>query len=286
MLYSALIAKLRVELKDFGKIQKEVFDGDSSTLNFPLTYIPVKDDSYTVKVGGVTKEETTDYSIDKDTGVITFATAPAAGSDNVEVSYQSVKMRDGYYIELINDAIDHFRWKFWKEAEDTTTFTTVKDQYNYDLSSLTGILYLLNCWYKTSSGATVWTAIQVLTNWKYMTRQQKLFVDPPFSPSGLPMKFRYLKSFTKGTVVSDDLDIPDEWILPYKYYIKARFFELFVSEKISETAAITTLPTYSPAQVVVNIVEYYYKKAEETANRIAPKLPVMPVRQISEGVAM
>ena len=86
MLYSQLISKLRIELKDFGKIQKETFDGDASTLNFPLTHIPVKDNSYTVKVGGVTKTETTDYSIDKDTGVITFVSAPASGSDNVEVS--------------------------------------------------------------------------------------------------------------------------------------------------------------------------------------------------------
>ena len=286
MLYSALIAKLRIELKDFGKIQKEVFDGDGSTLNFPLTHIPVKDNSYTVKVGGVAKGETTDYSIDKDTGVITFVSVPAAGSDNVEVSYQSVKMRDGYYIELINDAIDHFRWKFWKEAEDTTTFTTVKDQYNYDLSSLTGILYLLNCWYKTSSGTTVWTAIQALTNWKYMTRQQKLFVDPTFPASGLPMKFRYLKSFTKGTTTSATLDIPDEWILPYKYYVYARFYERLIPERISETVAVTTFPTYAPSQVIFNIAEMYYKKANDVANLLAPKLPPMAIKQIHEGVAL
>jgi len=286
MTYLQFLTKLRAELKDFGKIQKEVFDGDGSTLNFPLTYIPIKNDSYTVKVGGVTKAETTDYTIDKDTGIITFVSAPVAGSDNVEVSYQSVKIKDEDYIEIINDGIDHFRWKFWKEAEDTSTFTTVRNQYNYDLSTLTGILYLLNCWYKTSSGATVWTAIQALTNWKYMTRQQKLFVDPTFSASGLPMKFRYLKSFTKGTTTSATLDIPDEWILPYKYYVYARFYERLIPERISETAAVTTFPTYAPSQVIFNIAEMYYKKANDVANLLAPKLPPMTIKQIHEGVAL
>ena len=146
MLYSEFITTLRKELKDFGKIHQETFDGDASTLNFVLKEVPIKDSSYVVKISGVTKTETTDYTIDKDTGVLTFVVAPASASDNVSVSYQSVKIRDDDYIQLINDGIDNFRWKFWKEAIDTTTFTTVKDQYEYDLSTLTGILYLVNAW--------------------------------------------------------------------------------------------------------------------------------------------
>ena len=286
MTYLTFINRLRTELKDFGKIYKETFDGDGSTLNFPLTHIPIKDDSYTVKVEGVTKTETTDYTIDKDTGVITFVSAPASGSDNIEVSYQSVQIRDEDYLEIINDGIDHFQWKLWKKAFDSTTFTSVKNQYEYDMSSLAGLLYVISAWYKATTGATEWQEIQGLTNWKFYTQLKKLYVNPTFSSDSLPLKFFYLKSFTKGATTSATLDIPDEWLLPYKYYIYARFYERLIPERISETAAVTTFPTYAPSQVIFNIAEMYYKKANDVANLLAPKLPPLPIKQIHEGVAL
>lgn len=286
MTYLTFINKLRVELKDFAYPHKEVFDGDGNTKNFIVTHLPIKDGSYTAKIGGVTKTETTHYTLDRDTGQLTFVTAPGAGSDNVSLVYQSVKIRDEDYLEIINDAIDHFRWKFWKMAIDTSTLTTVKDQYEYDCSGITGILYIINAWYKASSGATVWQAIQSFTNWKYYPVLQKLYVDPTIDVSSLAMKLLYLKSITKGTATSATLDIPDEWLLPHKYYIYARYYERLIPEKIHDTSAITTQPSFTPAQAIFNIAEAYYKKAEDIANKLAPKLPPMPIKQVHQGVAI
>ena len=286
MTYLEFINKLRVELKDFAYLHKEVFDGDASTLNFIAIHLPIKDSSYTVKVGGVEKTETTDYSLDRDTGILTFVSAPAAGSDNIEIAYKSVKIRDEDYLEIINNGIDHFRWKFWRMDVDTTTLTTVKDQYEYDCSGITGILYILKAWYKTSTGSTYWQAIQGLTNWKYYTRLTKLFVDSTFSSTSLPMKLLFLKSFTKGTATSDTLDIPDEWLLPYKYYCYARYYERLIPEKIHETGAITTQPSFAPPQVVYDISQKYYDMAERETIKIAPKLPPMSIKQVQEGVAL
>ena len=286
MTYTQFIAKLRVELKDLPKLQRDRWDGDATTMIFPLSSVSVKDASYVVKVGGVAKTEVTDYTIDKDTGVITFTSAPAAGSDNIECTYLSVIIRDEDYLEIINDGIDCFRWKFWRMDFDTTTLTTVKDQYEYDCSGITGILYVLRIWYKASSSSTVWGAISTLTNCKYYTRLQKLYVEPTISSDSLPIKLLFLKSFTKGTTPTATLDIPDEWILPYKYYVYARFYERQISEKIGETAAVTTMPSYTPAQVMFQIAENYYKKADEVANKIAPRLPNMPIKQVQEGVIL
>ena len=286
MTYSTYISKLRIKLHDLSTLERNRWDGDATTTLFQTSKRPIKDGSYLIKVDGVEKTENTDYTLDKDLGLLTFVSAPASGSDNVEMTYRAYILRDDEYLELINNAIDHFRWKFWKEADDTSSITTTKDQYEYDLSSLTGILYVVNCWYKSSSSSTIWEAIQGLTNWKYLTRQKKLFVNPTFSTSSLPMKIRYLKSFTKGTAISDDLDIPDEWLLPYEYYIKARYYENRVPEKVNETAAVTTMPSYTPAQVMLNIVEYYDKKAEEVAKKIAPTFPTMPVKQLHDGVSL
>lgn len=286
MTYLQLINKLRIELKDLPRLQRDKWDGDATTKIFPLSAVSVKDASYVVKVGGVTKVEVTDYTIDKDAGIITFVSAPASASDNVECTYQAVNIRDEDYLEIINDGIDYFRWKFWRMDIDESTLTTVKNQYEYDCSGITGILYILNAWCKASSGSTVWQAIQALTNWKYYTRLQKLYTDPPFSSDSLLMKILYLKSFTKGTTTSATLDIPDEWILPYKFYCYARYYERLIPEKIHETAAVTTMPSYTPAQVMFMIAENYYEKADKIANKIAPKLPPMPIKQSHQGIAL
>lgn len=288
MLYSQFIAKLRVELKDFPKVKRDRWDGDGLTLLFLASTVPIKDGSYVVKVAGVTKTETTHYALDRDTGELLFTAGnePGAASDTVEMTYKTVKIRDEDYLEIINDAIDHFRWKFWKMATDTSTLTTVKDQYEYDCSGITGILYIINAWYKASSSATVWQAIQSFTNWKYYPVLQKLYTDPTIDVSSLPMKLLYLKSITKETETSDTLDIPDEWLLPHKYYIYARYYERLIPEKIHDTSAVTTQPSFTPAQAIFNIAEAYYKKADEIANKLAPKLPPMPIKQIHQGIAI
>ena len=278
------INKLRCELRDNGTLRKDVWDGDASTLNFPASTFPILEDSYTVKVDGTTKTETTDYSLDKDTGLLSFVSAPVSGSDNVEMSYKAVKFRDNDFLEIINDAIDYFMWKFWKETLDTTTFTTVKNQYEYDLSSISNILYVVNAWYKTASGSTVWQAIQGLTNWKYYPQQNKLYVNPPFSSSSLPMKIFYLAGFTKGTATSDTLDVPTRYLLPYKYYCYSRFFERLGIERMNEIGAITTHPYFMASPNVLNVAELYMKKADLAANKICPKLPPMMIAQSHEGV--
>jgi len=282
----SFINKLRCELRDNGTLRKDVWDGDASTLNFPASTFPILEDSYTVKVDGTTKTETTDYSLDKDTGLLSFVSAPVSGSDNVEMSYKAVKFRDNDFLEIINDAIDYFMWKFWKEALDTTTFTTVKNQYEYDLSSISNILYVVNAWYKTATNSTTWQAIQGLTNWKYYPQQNKLYVNPPFSSSSLPMKIFYLAGFTKGTATSDTLDIPTKYLLPFKFYVFSRYFERLGFERINEIGAITTHPFFLQAPNVINIAELYLKKANDIANKIAPKLPPMAIPQAHEGVSI
>ena len=287
MTYLALINKLRVELKDSPRLQRDRWDGDATTKIFPLSSVSVKDASYVVKIDDVAQVEVTDYTIDKDTGIIEFTSAPAATSDdNVECTYLAVNIRDEDYLEIINDGIDYFRWKFWRMDTDEDTLTTVADQYEYDCSGITGILYILKAWYKTSSGSTFWQDIQGLTNYKYYTRLQKLYVDPTFASSSLSMKLLYLKSFTKGTTPSATLDIPDEWILPYKFYCYARYYERLIPERINETGAVTTFPSFAPSQVIFNIAENYYRKAEEVASKLAPKLPPMSIKQLHEGVAL
>lgn len=285
MTYTQFIAKLRVDLHDFPRLQRDHFDGDGTTTLFETSKVPIQDSTYVVKISGVEQTEVTDYTLDKDTGVIEFVSAPASASDNVEITYKSIIIRDEDYLDLINDGIDFYRWMFWNKEIDEDTITTTKDVYTIDLSVLDdNVLYITKVQYKASTGSTQWNEVQGITNYKYDTKLNKLLVNPTFDVSSLPMRFTFLKSFAKGSTGSATIDIPTKWLLPYKYYVYARYYERLISEKIHETAAITTQPTYAPAQVVFDIAEKFYKKSREAAKMLAPKLPPMPFKQIHSGV--
>lgn len=53
--------------------------GDGATVRYNLPYYPVVAASYAVYVNGSLQTETTHYSINRDTGVVTFVTAPTSG---------------------------------------------------------------------------------------------------------------------------------------------------------------------------------------------------------------
>ena len=285
-LYSDFITQCRRELRDFDMLANDKFSGDATTFLFPLTHRNVKASSYTVYIGGVLKTETTDYAIDKDTGYLTFVSAPASGTDNVQVVYRYTKLSDQEYLDAINDGIDRWRWKFFKEAIDSTTITTVKNQYDYDLSALTGILKPIFFWFSSNSSPANWSAVSSFTNWQYFQNQGLLQVNPSFDTDGLPLKIRYLKLPTKGTSVSSTLDLNPEWLVAFKKYIKACFYDRLVPEKISETGAVTTIPTYTPAQLAYQMSVAYLKESDDLANKVAPKMPNSPIRCQIDGILM
>lgn len=285
MTYSEFITQLRRELRDLEKIHRDVWDGDDSTTIFQANHVPIRDASYTVKVGGVEQTENTDYTLDKYTGILTFTSAPASGSDNIEMTYKSVIMKDDEYIQAINDAIDHFQWTFWEMGIDDSTITTTKDEYEIDLSSISeNILYIIDVQFKKSTD-TYWQPVQSYTNWKYYYGLNKLYVDPPFDDT-YELKIKYIKAFTKGTSISDTLPIPDRWLLPYKYFCYGKFYERQVPQKISEVGAVQTVKSFLPGPSVMTVADYYYNQAEKIARRIAPKLPPIPIRTIKDGVAI
>lgn len=69
---------------------QDTFDGDGSTTTFNLTKdatdVPRKDNDVVVYVGG-SREDPSNYTVDYDADTVTFDSAPASGTDNVEVFY-------------------------------------------------------------------------------------------------------------------------------------------------------------------------------------------------------
>ena len=105
MLVSEFITILRRSSKDLPVLTRDTFDGDGITSVFRTREAPILEDSFTVKVGGTIQVEDTDFTIDRDTGVITFTSAPVSGSDNISIAYQYVNTSDTEWLEIINDIL-------------------------------------------------------------------------------------------------------------------------------------------------------------------------------------
>ena len=205
MIYSDFIKELRKTISDLvRKSPTNYWDGDASTTLFITKEKPVIDDSYTIKVGGVAKTETTDFTLNKDIGEMIFTSAPAAGTDNVTADYKYAKYRDADYFEMIKNAFGYCQNKLWKETIDTSTFVSVASQYEY--SGPEKCLFLVEGHYRQSS-SDPWTRIDSYSNLTYLKNSNKIKIDPYFDTAGYYLKFRYGRSlYTDFTVVSGSLN--------------------------------------------------------------------------------
>ena len=74
---------------DYNRLQpgfKNNFNGDGSSKAYTLTDQNLDGTTVTCTVGGVTKTENTDFTVNRTTGVVTFTTVPASGQNNVIIT--------------------------------------------------------------------------------------------------------------------------------------------------------------------------------------------------------
>src|SRR4030042_1802453 len=198
MTYSAFIEDLRLAVGDIETLTQDKMDGDASTVAFRLSHRPILDDSYDVYISDVSKTETTDYTLNKDTGILTFVSAPASGTKNVKINYKYVFLRDDEYITIINKVLRRWRRKIWVESVNETTFNSVAGQDEYDLDSVSSnIIWLINAWFKTST-ATEWVSIGRDRNLDYWPESNKMLVRPSFSTADYDLRLHYLATDRKS----------------------------------------------------------------------------------------
>ncbi|MBQ6164778.1 MAG: hypothetical protein IJK23_09925 [Clostridia bacterium] len=83
--------------------ETQEFNGDGTTKKFTVTAKPATLTSVTV---GDTAAAPTDYAYDAETGEITFGTAPAAGTKNIEVEYGVINTGDLSVGAILADDVD------------------------------------------------------------------------------------------------------------------------------------------------------------------------------------
>jgi hypothetical protein len=164
------------------KTQK--FSGNASATVYQLLETSITSID-TVKVGGVTKTVTTDYTVNLTNGTVTFVSAPATGVNNVEITWTKVDATDRpritkckwyggiYYSRLWlfgNPDYKNTRFvsgitiagvsdpEFWPKFADSNVgkyeITDIKTQYDKQLIWTTGDSSEASAWYSTNETYT------------------------------------------------------------------------------------------------------------------------------------
>lgn len=123
---------------------KDSFNGNGSATAYTLSLSGLDATLVTATVGGVAKVETTDFTVNRTTGIVTFTVAPASGTNNVVITaYKTVSGA----IEKITGSI--YSDLYGGGSQDSRVFTTGNDTYKntYWYTGLTG---------NTAQDATYW----------------------------------------------------------------------------------------------------------------------------------
>jgi hypothetical protein len=103
---------------------KDSFNGNGSAASYTLSLSGLDATLVTATVGGVAKTETTDFSVNRTTGVVTFSAAPASGTNNVIITaYKTVSG----YADRIKGCL--YSDLYGGGSQDSRIFTAGNDGY-------------------------------------------------------------------------------------------------------------------------------------------------------------
>jgi len=272
MLYSQFIDRLRAEAKDSPKPMHNDFTGDGTTVIFAVTDKPVLEDSYTLIVNGVQKIEGTDFSINKEEGIITMASAPTNGHA-ITFDYQYVHLTNSSWITIVNRILSDMSGEFFREIVDDDFGDSVADQSAY--SCPTRCIDVVNAWYRTSDNDQIaWRPIAEYTNWRYSADLNKILLGRPFSVSTYPIRLNYLKSYELGSVLNSTLDIQEKYEGVLQLGCMWKFYDYRLGERVEVTTKIAKERTITPLQNLQALSAHYYKLYLKEKGRRKPTKPL------------
>ena len=252
MLYSAFVTKLRLFVGDIETLTRDAWDGDAATKSFRTNERPILEDSYTVRIGNVVQTETTDYTLDKDTGMLTFVSAPATGDDNVTMDYKYVRLKDDEWLEIIKNVIRGWRKKIWTDAIDASTLTTTAKTSELDLASISSRIFkVISVQYRTNTDYD-FVNVDADYNVKYMEEQNKIQFRPYFNTSGYELKIRYLEYLDDNIDLTDTVvdDLANRYFTAVQYKAASEYLDRFMAKVITDMGVKITKETYQSLNAI------------------------------------
>ena len=284
MTVAQYFVKLRQAIKDNPILTGEAFDGDGATTAFRTRNAPIIEGGYTVKIGTAVQVETTHYTIDLDSGVLVFLTAPTTGDNNITITYKYAKLRDAQMLDILNGIISEMKGKLWADKLDSTTITTVANQSEYSLDTLsTDIFRVIGVWIRSSSTVD-WSAVSSGTNIEFWREANKLNVRPYFGTTGYALKIRYLENYSEYSATTETITIPDNYLRVITAFFQARFVDEIISLQVINNGAVVKETTYQATNNLLNIKTNLERQAETMLRRIKPRVPSTTIASLQYGL--
>jgi len=218
---SVLRDSVRMAMGDYYLRQTATASGDASRTVFMLPDGNLETGSLAVYVDDALQTVTTHYTCEDTTGKVTFVTAPASGTDNIDFTYNVAQHSDSEVDEAINRGI----YKVWPYVApvkmDTSTITLDSQTYEYALPS--DCAYLKRVDYQSTTGQpykvehgwrvvdnVVSTTVEAVTT---ITHPRYLYLYSPQATGTLRLHY-----IANPVELSSDADtLEDQALIPTRY---------------------------------------------------------------------
>lgn len=261
------------------------FSGDASTTVFqmPVDTFPVLDEagSYVVRLGGVVKTENTDFTLDKETGVLTMLVAPGNGVA-LTISCSAVYVLNATYLIAINDVIRSLGNDFWREVTDDATLTTTANMLS--LEAPDNFMAVYDLWLRDGASSD-WVTVSNLTNWRYAEDENMLYFGDreAFPTAGKTMKIRGLKRYTLGDTTDDTIDVQDRYMTLLKFGGAAWYWKYRYKSVVELTTKMTQENTRTPLQEIIMLSDRMQREFEAERAKLKPSKPARTIPIIHPG---
>lgn len=295
MLTSDFIETLRLQVGDLKLLTQDTFEGDGVTVAFRLNERPIVESNYQVYVySGAAwnlQTETTNYTIDKDTGILTMVSAPALGSssgatndENLRIDYKYSFLRDSDWLQIIKDCLRTWKKKLFTVATNETTHNTVDGQDEYDLDDIsTDIFWVIVMEYKTSSEDDWHSIAEMGRNWRYEPTLNKIIVKPAFQATTYDIRYIYLSRLTVPSATTDTFSADTDFHPAIQKYCQALYLERLAMAKIKDTTALVKELSFHPAQTIFQYAKMLRQEAMEELALVKPRYPSQAIQILQEG---
>ena len=289
MIYSTLIAQIRNQVGDTRRRVHVDWIGDGSTTVFQMpddTY-PVLDQigTYLIKLAGVTKVETTDYTLDKETGTLTMVAAPGS-SVALTIDGSAVYITDVGYLDIIANTIRSLGRDFWKEFTDSTSFTATANMQNFSLVAGQPNCMAVYEFARRVSVVNDWYPAENTCNWRYDDDNNAIYISTrdAFTTTGELIKIRGLKFYNIPTAVTDTIDVQDRYLPLLEYGIIFRYWKYRYKSVVELISKMTQENTRTPLQELIMLSDRAERDFDALRARLKPMKPARIVPVYIEGV--
>lgn len=285
MIYETYIDRLRRQFGDNKKVVHVDWIGNGSDTIFQMpeeTY-PVLEGSYTVKIASATKTENTDYTLDRNTGTLTIIGSAPSNGTAITIDSSSVHLTDQDWIDVINATIRSLGKDFFKEAIDTS-LTATTGYLSLSLASVQPYCIAVYGFQHRRNINEDWVPVENYMNWRYDAENNTIYLGlSNIFLTGELFRLRILKGYTFGSIVTDALDVQDEFLTILEYGCGARFYRYRYKNVIELVSKQSTESSRTPLQELIMLSDRFDRLYEIEKAKLKPQKPARIIPQYKQG---